>query len=136
MKSLQVICTRDSTKVLKASLCLLSGEMRHNFLFVNCNVADCFCNFCKKDTIGQGYRESLYNTDHIAYMPTALGSKMDKLIAELELLSSDCSAAKENSDLFTPEKCRRHVDLCKGTVLSESTDVFGHNFKQTNIFLP
>ena len=92
---------------------MLSGEMRHNFLFVNCNVADCFCKFCKKDTFGQGYRESLYNTDHIAYMPTVLGSKMDKLIAELELLSSDCSAAKENPDLFTPEKCRRHVDLCK-----------------------
>ena len=53
---------------------------------------------------------------------------MDELIAELELLATDCKmeVAKgtlhsliesdyENltADLFTPEKCRRQVDLCK-----------------------
>ena len=55
-------------------------------------------------------------------------TKMDELIAELEPLVTDCKmeVAKgtfhsllesdyENltADLFTPEKCRRHVDLCK-----------------------
>ena len=65
---------------------------------------------------------------------------MDELIAELELLATDCKLeiakgtlislidsnyenstadfkssveCEQTSDLFTPEKCRRHVDLCK-----------------------
>ena len=69
-----------------------------------------------------------------------MGLKMDELIAELELLATDCKLeiakgtlislidsnyenstadfksaveCEQTSDLFTPEKCRRHVDLCK-----------------------
>ena len=89
-----------------------SKETRQEILWINCNVTNCFCDFCKEDTNDK----------------TVIGSKMDELIAELEPLVTDCKmeVAKgtfhsllesdyENltADLFTPEKCRRHVDLCK-----------------------
>ena len=91
-----------------------SKETRQEILWINCNVTNCFCDFCKEDTNDK----------------TVIGSKMDELIAELELLASNCTAAmpalqfsilmsadidyeKSAAGLFTPEKCRRHVDLCK-----------------------
>ena len=89
---------------------MLSKETRQEFL-PDFNVTNCFCNLCKEDTSNK----------------TIIGSKMDELIAELELLASVAPKVvnfqswkhlfsvdpKYENDLFTPEKCRRHVDLCK-----------------------
>ena len=91
---------------------MLSMKMRHWFLHTEFHLTNCFCDFCKEDTSDK----------------TIKVTKMDELIAELEPLVTDCKmeVAKgtfhtllesdyENltADLFTPEKCRRHVDLCK-----------------------
>ena len=93
---------------------MLSKEMRQWFLRVNFNVTNCFCDLCEEDADGK----------------SIVGSKMDKLVGELELLAIDMATAQEGlfslwpfpadanfekltTDDFTPEKCRRQVDLCK-----------------------
>jgi len=93
---------------------MLSKEMRQWFLRVNFNVTNCFCDLCEEDTDGK----------------SIVGSKMDLLVGELELLAIDLGTAQEGlfslwpfpadanfvkltTDDFTPEKCRRQVDLCK-----------------------
>ena len=95
---------------------MLSKEMRKWHLKTSFNVKNCFCDFCK-----EGETSPKPEPDKII-----LGSKMDKLIAELEPLVYDIMKGKlfipyivdsdyEKSfpDFITPEKCRRHVDLCK-----------------------
>ena len=95
---------------------MLSKEMRKWHLKTSFNVKNCFCDFCK-----EGETSPKPEPDKII-----LGSKMDKLIAELEPLVYDIMKGKlfipyivdsnyEKSfpDFITPEKCRRHVELCK-----------------------
>ena len=90
--------------------------MRKWHLKASFNVKNCFCDFCK-----EGETSPKPEPDKII-----LGSKIDKLIAELELLVYDINKGKlclpyiQNSnyeepfpDVITPEKCRRHVELCK-----------------------
>ena len=105
--------TINYTERQKLLFNMLSKETRQQFL-PDFNVTNCFCDFCKED----------------ANEKTIMGSKMDELIAEMELLAADCTTAMpalkfslissagsnyetSTTDLFTPEKCRRHVDLCK-----------------------
>ena len=95
---------------------MLSKEMRKWHLKASFNVKNCFCDFCK-----EGETSPKPEPDK-----TILGSKVDKLIAELEPLVYDnmkgklCLPYIINSnyeepfpDFITPEKCRKHVELCK-----------------------
>ena len=90
--------------------------MRTWHLKVSCNVKNCFCDFCK-----EGETSPKPEPDK-----TIMGSRIDKLISELEPLVYDIMKGKlyipfiMNSnyeepfpEFITPEKCRRHVELCK-----------------------
>ena len=98
----------------KAFFNMLSKGTRHFYLRVNFNVTNCFCDFCKEDTNNE----------------TVMGSKIDNLLGELEILGNDFGSIKEalfslfpfsadsnyeelTTDCYTPEKGRRLVDLCK-----------------------
>jgi hypothetical protein len=116
---------------------MLSKGMRHFYLRINFNVTNCFCDFCKEDTNDE----------------TVMGSKVDKLLGELEILGNDFGSTKEalfslfpfsadsnyeelTTDCYTPEKARRLVDLCKGTFLSEDADVFVITPNRRTFFFP